>query len=184
MDSVQELKGHEILLGVTGGIAAYKSAFLASQLVQAGAGVSVVMTDSATQLIAPKTFEALTGRAVRVSMWESDLIHPHIDLSRRAELLCIAPATANIIGKAAGGIADDLLSTIILAFEGPVLMAPAMNSTMWNNPAVRRNCRLLVEDGIILIGPESGRLSCGECGAGRMVDPSSIFLEIKKCLLS
>lgn len=170
-----ELDGREILIGVTGGIAAYKTAILVSRLVSSGAGVSVIMTESATGLIGVRTFEALTNRPVGVSMWSDPKSHPHIDFGRCAELLCIAPATANFIAKSACGIADDLLSTVYLAFSGNVLMAPAMNCQMWSKPVVKRNCQQLVEDGVRFIGPESGRLSCGESGMGRMAEPDDIF---------
>lgn len=181
-NSQPDLKDRDILLGITGGIAAYKSAILTSMLVRAGARVEVVMTESATHLVGPRTFEALTGRPVRYSMWDRDSIHPHIELSRRAELLCIAPATANILAKAATGLADDLLSTIILAFDGPILLAPAMNTVMWEKPAVQRNCRTLDQDGFHFVGPEKGRLSCGESGAGRMAEPETVFDAINALL--
>lgn len=176
------MKGQEILIGVTGGIAAYKAAALVSQLVQAGAGVSVVMTRSATQLVGPKTFEALTGRPVGLRMFGRGA-HPHIDAATRAELLCVAPATANILAKAASGLADDLLSTILLAFEGPVLMAPAMNTIMWRKPAVQRNVEQLRTDGVQIIDPAEGHLSCGMYGPGRMAEPDTIYQAIAKRLL-
>ena len=154
------MKGRELLIGVTGGIAAYKTAALVSQLVQAGAGVTVVMTRSATRLVGPKTFEALTGRPVGTRVFGPGG-HPHIELAEKADLLCIAPATANILAKAACGLADDLLSTLLLSFSGPVLMAPAMNSLMWEKPAVQRNVAQLRADGVVLIDPEEGYLSCG-----------------------
>ncbi|MDR1962569.1 MAG: phosphopantothenoylcysteine decarboxylase [Planctomycetaceae bacterium] len=168
----------EILLGVSGGIAAYKSVTIVSRLVQQGYGVTVVMTDAATQLVASKTFEALSGRPVQNSVFRTNRIHTHIELAREAGLFCIAPATANILAKAAHGIADDLLSTIILSFEGTLLFAPAMNAAMWNKPSVQRNVRQLIDDGALMIGPESGRLSCGETGAGRMTEPEQIVAEI------
>ena len=168
----------EILLGISGGIAAYKSAMLTSLLVQRGFGVSVVMTRAATKLVDPKTFEALSGRVARWSTFRSDRIHAHIELARNADLFCIAPATANIIGKAANGIADDLLSTLILSFEGPILLAPAMNETMWKKPVLQRNVRQLIEDGTVVVGPESGRMSCGEIGCGRMTEPEKILEKI------
>jgi phosphopantothenoylcysteine decarboxylase/phosphopantothenate--cysteine ligase len=171
---------HEILLGVTGGIAAYKSATIVSQLVKQGHGVNVVMTQSATKLVAPKTFEALSGRVVCTSLFESERRHAHIELARNAELFCIAPATANILAKAAHGIADDLVSTLLLSFDGPLLFAPAMNSAMWSKPAVQRNVQQLLADGATMIGPEAGRLSCGETGAGRMAEPDQIVQEILK----
>ena len=132
------MQGRELLVGVCGGIAAYKAADLVSKLVQAGAGVTVVMTHSATKLVGPKTFEALTGRPVGLDVFGPGA-HPHIEPARRAELFCVAPATANVIAKAACGLADDLLTTLLLAFEGPVLIAPAMNAAMWRKPAVQRN---------------------------------------------
>lgn len=172
----------EILLGVTGGIAAYKAATIVSRLRQRDYGVSVVMTASARELVAPKTFEALSGRPVRYSVFDSDRIHAHIDLARESDLFCIAPATANILAKAAHGIADDLLSTLLLSFEGPRLFAPAMNVVMWNKSVVQRNVRQLLEDGALMIGPESGRLSCGETGDGRMTEPEKIVDEIVRIL--
>ncbi|QDU57856.1 flavoprotein [Aeoliella mucimassa] len=175
---------HEILLGVTGGVAAYKSAALASQLVQAGHGVSVVMTDSATEFIGPATFRALTGRGVATQSFppHSHPLGPHIELARQADLMVIAPATANTLAKAAHGIADDLLSTLLLSFEGPVLMAPAMNCEMWAKPAVQRNVAQLAEDGIHFVGPDEGWLSCREKGAGRMSEPAAIATAIEKLL--
>ena len=181
-DDAQVLNGRDVLLGVCGGIAAYKSAALASALVQAGAIATVVMTEEATKLVAPKTFEALTRRPVAISMWDANLPHPHIELARQADVLCVAPATANVLATVAAGIADDLLTTTILAFGGTTIMAPAMNSVMWGKPATQRNVRRLVEDGIVLVGPETGRLSCGESGAGRMASPEKIFDAIVKAL--
>jgi phosphopantothenoylcysteine decarboxylase/phosphopantothenate--cysteine ligase len=178
---VLSMKGREVLVGVTGGIAAYKTAILVSRLVQAGAAVSVVMTRSATRLVGRKTFEALTGRPVRTAVFGRGG-HPHIELARGAELLCVAPATANILAKAAVGLADDLLSTILLAFDGPVVMAPAMNCEMWRKPAVRRNVAQLAADGIVLVDPEEGYLSCGEVGEGRMASPETIFQVIEEQL--
>jgi phosphopantothenoylcysteine decarboxylase len=175
------MKGRELLIGVTGGIAAYKTAALVSQLVQAGAGVSVIMTRSATRLVGPKTFEALSGRPVGLRVFGGGA-HPHIEAAERAELFCIAPATANILAKAACGLADDLLSTVLLAFDGPVLMAPAMNSVMWEKPAVQRNLAQLRADGIQLIEPGEGRLSCGMYGPGRMAEPDTIFKAIAERL--
>ena len=172
------MKDRRIILGVTGGIAAYKSAALLSRLVQAGADVTVIMTESATQLVAPKTFEAISGKPVALDLFGPSA-HPHIELGVGADLLCVAPATANIMAKAACGLADDLLSTTLLAFDGPVLMAPAMNSRMWAKPAVQRNLRQLTDDGIQFIGPGEGHLSCGETGIGRMVEPDEIFEAIR-----
>ena len=168
----------EILLGVTGGIAAYKSATIVSRLTQNGVGVTVVMTRSATKLIAPQTFEALSGRPVYCSVFGTKRSHVHIDLARPADLFCIAPATANILAKAAHGIADDLVSTLILSFDKPILFASAMNSVMWNKPSVQRNVKQLRDDGMFFIGPEPGHLSCGETGLGRMTEPEKIVEKI------
>jgi phosphopantothenoylcysteine decarboxylase/phosphopantothenate--cysteine ligase len=168
------MNGRELLIGVTGGIAAYKTASLVSRLVQAGAGVSVVMTRSATRLVAPKTFQALTRRPVQTKLFGYGA-HPHIDLAEAAELLCVAPATANILAKAAQGLADDLLSALLMSFDGPVIMAPAMNSRMWEKPAVQRNVAQLCADGVVLVGPREGYLSCGTYGVGRMAEPEEIF---------
>ena len=168
----------EILLGVTGGIAAYKSAVIVSRLTQCGVGVTVVMTRSATKLVAPQTFEALSGRPVRYSVFGVKMSHVHIELARSADLFCIAPATANIIAKAAHGIADDLVSTLVLSFDKPVLFAPAMNTVMWNKPSVQRNVKQLRDDGMFFVGPEAGYLSCGETGLGRMTEPEKIVEKI------
>ena len=175
------MTGRELLIGVSGGIAAYKTAALVSQLVQAGAGVTVLMTRAAQQLVGPKTFKALSGRPVYTRVFGRGA-HPHIELAARAELLCVAPATANILAKAACGLADDLLSTVLLSFDGPVLMAPAMNALMWQKPAVQRNVAQLRADGIVLIDPEEGYLSCGMTGPGRMAEPEAIFQAIAERL--
>ncbi|MGA2618151.1 MAG: flavoprotein [Thermoguttaceae bacterium] len=175
------MKDRELLIGVSGGIAAFKTAALVSQLVQAGAGVSVVMTRSAARLVGPKTFEALTGRPVGTAVFGRGG-HPHIELARKAELLCVAPATANILAKAACGLADDLLSTVLLTMAGPIVMAPAMNAQMWQKPAVRRNVAQLRADGVLFLDPEEGYLSCGELGPGRMASPQKIFDFIAKKL--
>ncbi|MGQ9504517.1 MAG: flavoprotein [Thermogutta sp.] len=176
------MKGHEILIGVTGGIAAYKTAALVSKLVQAGAGVTVVMTRSATQLVRPKTFEALTGRPVALDLWAPLASHAHIELAEQGEVFCVAPATANFLAKAACGIADDLLTTTVLAFPGPIVVAPAMNSRMWQKPAVQRNLSQLREDGFIVVEPGEGYLSCGMVGPGRMAEPEEIFARIAQLL--
>jgi phosphopantothenoylcysteine synthetase/decarboxylase len=175
------MKGRELVIGVTGGIAAYKTAALVSRLVQAGAGVSVVMTESATHLVTPKTFEALSGRAVCWDLWTCGS-HPHIELADAAELLCVAPATANLLAKAALGLADDLLSTLLLSFYKPVVLAPAMNARMWAKSAVQRNVETLRADGFQLIDPEEGYLSCGTVGVGRMASPERIFQVIAATL--
>ncbi len=178
------MNGRELVIGVTGGIAAYKTAALVSRLVQTGAGVTVVMTESATRFVGPTTFEALTGRTVCRYLFDHPeySLGPHISLAERGELLCVAPATANFLAKAAGGIADDLLSTLYLAFQGPVLLAPAMNTAMWKHPAVQRNVERLQSDGVQFIGPGAGWLSCRAHGAGRMSDPDQIFDAIVQTL--
>ena len=174
----------EILIGVTGGIAAYKSAYLVSQLVQEGAKVSVIMTDTAHQFIGPATFTALTGRPVAEHSFEpkTNPLGAHITLSQQAELMCVVPCTANFLGKAAHGIADDLLSTTYLAFDGKVMLAPAMNAEMWAKPAVQRNVTQLKEDGVLFVDPEPGWLSCRQSGVGRMADPETIFQAIQTAL--
>ena len=174
------MQGRELIIGLTGGIAAYKTAVLVSRLVQAGARVTVVMTKAATHLVGPKTFEALTGRPVGLDTFGPGA-HPHIEPAQ-ADLLCVAPATANLLAKAAHGLADDLLSTTLLAFPGPILLAPAMNCHMWEKPAVQRNVQQLRDDGFLLIGPDAGHLSCGDVGAGRMASPEALFERIAQTL--
>lgn len=176
------LTNREILIGVTGGIAAYKTAMLVSKLVQAGAKVTVAMTPSATKFVGPPTFAALTGRNVAVELFD-DADYPlgaHIQLAQKAELFCIAPATANFLAKCAHGMADDLLSTIYLATAAPVLMAPAMNVEMWSKAATQRNLNQLVADGVQMIEPDSGWLSCRQEGKGRMAEPERILEAIAK----
>lgn len=174
------MKDREILVGVTAGIAAYKTAALVSQLVQAEARVTVILTPAAHEFVGAATFAALTGRPVANDMF-GDSRYPlgaHIELARQAELLCIAPATANFMAKAATGIADDLLSTLLLSFTGPVLLAPAMNNEMWAKPAVQRNVEQLRRDGYELIDPEEGWLSCRTRAVGRMAEPERILAAI------
>jgi len=177
------LDGLNILLGVTGGVAAYKAVDLASKVTAAGANVKTVMTQNACKLIGPKSFEAVTRSTVYVDLWagpQQDNI-THISLADWADIVVVSPATANIIAKAANAICDDLLSTILCAcWAGPTLIAPAMNSNMWENPAVQRNVKAISEMGFILIGPETGRLACGTEGAGRMSEPSAIIEQIVK----
>lgn len=173
------LKGYEVLLCVTGGIACYKSADLASKLVQRGCRVNVAMTEAAQQFVRPLTFQSLTNRQVYTSMWQSteNYRSGHIALTELADLVVVAPATANIIGKMANGMADDLVSTMVLATTGscPVLIAPAMNTRMWNSPAVQANVAKLRQWGTHIIGPAEGRLACGTMGAGRMSEPEEIL---------
>jgi phosphopantothenoylcysteine decarboxylase/phosphopantothenate--cysteine ligase len=173
----------EILIGVTGGVAAFKTAALVSQLAQHGYGVTVVMTRDARRFVGSATFAALTGRPVATRTFDAAYpLGAHIELARRADVLCIAPATANLLAKAAQGIADDLLSTLLLSFAGPVLMAPAMNCQMWEHPTVQRNVAQLRADGVGLIDPQEGWLSCRDRGAGRMAEPAEIFRRIEAAL--
>lgn len=178
------MNGREIVIGVSGGIAAYKTAALVSQLVQQGAGVSVVMTAAAQHFIGPATFAALTGRPVNIDSFDNNQfpLGPHIELANRGELLCVAPATANFLAKAAGGLADDLLSTLYLSFTGTVIVAPAMNCEMWDKPAVQRNVSQLREDGVVFVDPEEGWLSCRTEGKGRMAAPETILAAIRQQL--
>ena len=175
---------HEIVVGVSGGIAAYKTAALVSALVKRDHGVTVVMTPAGRQFVAPATFRALTGRNVCDDMWDDGAfpLGPHIELARRADLLCVAPATSNLLAKAALGLADDLLSTLLLSFKGPTILAPAMNCEMWDKPAVQRNVDQCRSDGYHIVGPESGWLSCRDQGAGRMADPEALLAAIEELL--
>ncbi|MBP85797.1 MAG: phosphopantothenoylcysteine decarboxylase [Planctomycetaceae bacterium] len=175
------MNGREILIGVTGGIAAYKTAALVSKLVQAGANVSVAMTPASQQFIGKATFAALTGRRVATEVFD-DSSHPlgaHISLAERADLFCIAPATANFMAKAAHGSADDLLSTLYLAFPGTTIIAPSMNCDMWEKPTVQRNLQQLRDDGVKIVDTEEGWLSCRKKGLGRMADPETILQAIR-----
>jgi phosphopantothenoylcysteine decarboxylase/phosphopantothenate--cysteine ligase len=174
----------EVLIGITGGIAAYKTAALVSQLVQGGARVSVAMTEAATEFVGVAALAALTGRPVATRVFDPNLfpLGPHIELAQRAELYCIAPATADFLAKAAHGQADDLVSTLYLCFAGPVLMAPAMNPDMWAKPAVQRNVQQLRDDGVAIVAPDDGWLSCRRSGPGRMAEPDRIQLQIESAL--
>jgi phosphopantothenoylcysteine decarboxylase/phosphopantothenate--cysteine ligase len=176
-----------ILLGVTGGVAAYKAVDLASKLTAAGARVRTVMTESACRLVGPKSFEAVTGSAVFTTMWSTPEEHgiSHIALVDWADLVIVVPATANIIGKIANGICDDLLSTVLCACwpltqSGRTLLAPAMNNNMWANPAVQNNVKTAKAMGFQVIGPVEGRLACGAEGLGRMSEPQDILEAIEK----
>ncbi|MCE5186901.1 MAG: phosphopantothenoylcysteine decarboxylase [Planctomycetaceae bacterium] len=181
-----QLSGRKVLLGVTGGIAAYKAADLASKLTCAGAAVRTIMTDNACRLVTPATFEAVTGQPVYTSLWHesNDFKISHIQLADWADCVVIAPATANLIAKAAAGICDDLLSTTLcVCWDKKVLLAPAMNSRMWANPVVQRNCSILTDQlKFRLIGPESGRLACGTEGVGRMAEVPAIIEGIIRIL--
>jgi len=183
----QPLAAYEVLLCLSGGIACYKSADLASKLVQAGAGVSVAMTDAACQFVQPLTFQALTQRPVFTSLWQStkDYSAQHLSPTERADLMVIAPATADILAKMACGLADDLVSTLALSACGAcdILAAPAMNTRMFQAPPTQENIARLRARGVHLIGPESGRLACRDVGPGRMAEPADILDQITKLLL-
>ena len=175
-----ELGNKRILLGITGGIAAYKSAELVRELQRRGADIQVVMSESACRFITPLTLQSLSGKLVHVEMWDNRVPNgmPHIELSRDRDLIVIAPATADFIAKLVHGAADDLLSTLCLARECPLMVAPAMNRQMWENPATQRNVAQLRQDGIVALGPDVGDQACGEVGVGRMLEPLDLAREI------
>ena len=179
------LTDKHILLGVTGGIAAYKTAALASRLTSEGARVKTVMTEHATQLVGPRTFQAVTGQPVYTSLWQntSQSNMEHIDLVDWADACVVAPATANIIAKTVHGLCDDLLSTLLcVAWETPRLFAPAMNTRMWNNPTTQQNVAQLAQLDITVTGPNPGRLACGDEGLGRMAEPEEILQALQTLL--
>jgi len=171
-----------VLLGVTGGIAAYKAAELLRGLQKAGMGVRVIMTRAATNFVGPMTFEALSGAPVRldeVSELRADSRITHVEDAQDADILVVAPATANTLAKMANGIADNLLTSMILAFGKTVVIAPAMNTNMWDHPATQHNVALLRERGVFVVEPGAGELACGDYGSGRMAEPDSIVAEVK-----
>ncbi len=175
--AMQDFVNKKIVLGVCGGIAAYKSAYLVRELTRLGADVRVVMTRAAQEFITPMTMQALSGNDVRCELFDSQAERAmgHIELARWAEYLLIAPASANCLAKLAHGLADDLLSTLYLVAEIPVLVCPAMNRSMWAHPATRANCELLARRGVVIIGPEEGSQACGELGFGRMSSAENII---------
>jgi phosphopantothenoylcysteine decarboxylase/phosphopantothenate--cysteine ligase len=175
------LASHKIILGITGGIAAYKAAELTRLLVKDDFDVQVVMTESASQFITPLTFQALSGKEVLTSLWKSNTSNgmSHIELSRNYDLIVIAPASANFLAKLTHGFADDLLSSLCLARNCPIAVAPAMNVQMWTNQATQRNVSQLQQDGVIFFGPDSGEQACGDIGLGRMLDTEELFSSIK-----
>ena len=178
------LRARRIVLGVSGGIAAYKAADLASKLVGAGAEVRCVLTGNATRFVTPLTFESLTGRPAPTDTFDRSggETYNHLALADWGEILVVAPATANVLAKAAGGLGDDLLSTALLSFPGPVLFAPAMNCHMWAHPAVVENVEKLRRRGANFVGPGEGRLACGEIGLGRMAEVPEILAAIEEIL--
>jgi len=175
-----ELSGKRIVLGVTGGIAAYKAAELVRLLIKQGATVQVAMTEAATHFVTPVTFQALSGNPVFIDQWDARKANnmAHIDLTRDADALLIAPASADFLAKLANGLASDLLSTLTLARDCPLMVAPAMNRQMWENPATQRNVATLRGDGVTLLGPASGEQACGEVGLGRMIEAEEIVAEL------
>ena len=178
------LEGRRVVVGVCGGIAAFKVCSVVSGLVQRGAGVTVAMTKAATKFVGPVTFQALSGENVVTSLWHQEARSDvrHISLTDEADIVLIAPATANMIGKIAGGIADDVVSTLVIGSAAPVVLAPAMNNRMWENPVVRRNVDTLRELGYRLIDPGEGWLACRSIGPGRMAEPDEILDVLTECL--
>jgi len=176
-----QLVGKHILLGVTGGIAVYKCPDLVRRLRDAGADVQVVMTGGAQRFVTPLTFQALSGYNVRTDLWDMQAEHAmgHIELARWADFVLVAPATAGFMARLAHGHADDLLTTLCLATQSPIVIAPAMNWVMWESPATQENIRLLVEHGVRLLGPVAGELAENESGMGRMLEPAEIVFALR-----
>src|SRR5260370_21123396 len=172
-----ELAGKHLVLGLSGGIACYKVGERTARLVKAGGTVQIVMTDAATQFITPVTMQALSGRPVYTSQWDARIANnmAHIDLSREADAIVIAPASTDFIAKLAHGNCDDLLSTLCVARDCPLLVVPAMNRQMWQNPATQRNVAQLRGDGVQVLGPDSRAQACGGVGDFRMLEPSATF---------
>ena len=168
------LTGRRILLGISGGVAAFKAAYLARRLIEAGAEVRTIMTASATRFLGPQTLAAITGHAPQTSLFEGETVSPHTDLAGWADAIVVAPATASTMSRIAAGLADDLLVATILAAKCPVVLAPAMHTEMWENPATQRNVAALTADGRHLVGPGSGSLAGGDVGVGRMAEPEEI----------
>ena len=173
------LRGRRVLLGVTGGIAAYKAAYLARALQEDGANVTAVLTASATRFIGPDTFSGLTGNPAHSSVWDAPGSVLHVELAHATDVLVIAPATANLIAKLAHGLADDLLSAVALEYGGPVVLAPAMHAGMWNAPATQQNVRTLAGRGVRFVGPVEGPLAHGDDGVGRMSEPDEIVSVVR-----
>ncbi|MBI3725974.1 hypothetical protein HY251_18760 [bacterium] len=177
------MSGANILLGVSGSIAAYKAADLASRLKKRGHSVTAILTRSACELISPNTFLNITGNRVFTELFEPGAGQTeHIALTDRADLVVVAPATANTIAKMALGLADDMLSTTLLAVRAPVLVCPAMNSRMWAHATVRRNLEAILRDGALVLEPDAGSLACGHVGPGRLAEPEAIALEVERIL--
>jgi phosphopantothenoylcysteine decarboxylase/phosphopantothenate--cysteine ligase len=179
-----DLAGYEVAVGVGGGIAAYKVCQVVSGLVQRGCGVTVAMTEAGTKFVTPLTFQALTRRQVFTTMWQQEGYYDsqHLALTKRADLFLVAPTTADLIGKFAAGIGDDLVTTLMLGRDCPVLLAPAMNTRMWVNPIVQGNIRCLRDLGFGVVEPGEGWLACGTIGAGRMAEPEEIIEAVARSL--
>lgn len=175
----------EIVLGITGSIAAYKAAELTSSLIKEGKNVNVIMTRAGTEFVAPLTFQTLTKRKVYVDMFEEIAYEDvrHISLAQRADIFVIAPASANIIGKIASGIADDMLSTVVMATKAPVLICPAMNTAMYENPIVQSNITKLTDLGYSFVQPKEAILACGDLGRGALADLADILTAINQLLI-
>ena len=184
MKELEALEGYKLLIGVCGSIAAYKTAGLVSSLNKAKVEVQVVMTEKATDLVGPQTYQALSSRSVLLDVDERKADHAmdHIASARWADLMLISPCTANTLAGLAQGMGSNLLETLYLAFDGPVLIAPAMNPVMWSKPSVQRNIEQLREDGCVIIDPDSGKTACGEQGAGRLVEEDVIIKKIHEVL--
>jgi phosphopantothenoylcysteine synthetase/decarboxylase len=179
-----DLSGYEVLVAVGGGIAAYKTCQVVSRLAQRDCGVTVAMTDAGTHFVTPLTFQSLTHRPVFTTLWETEGYYDpqHLALTENADLFLVAPATANLIGKFASGIADDLVSTLMMGRDCRAVLAPAMNTRMWENPIVQRNVRTLRDLGYVFIDPAEGYLACGAIGAGRMAEPEVILEKVVSLL--
>lgn len=169
------LAGRRVLLAVTGGVAAYKSAYLARRLIESGAEMEVILTESATEFMGAQTFAAITGRHPHETLFGEESVSPHTELARWCDVVIVAPATASTIARIANGLSSDLLSATLLATESPVLLAPAMHTEMWEHPATKRNVATLEADGYRLVGPESGDLAGGDVGVGRVAEPEAIL---------
>ncbi len=178
-----DLEDYEVLVAVSGGIATYKVCTVVSRLVQRGVGVSVTMTEAAARFVGPLTFRTLSGRPVITSLWDDVHLDPqHIRLTESADLVLVAPATANLLAKMAQGIADDAVTTLLVSVTSPVLIAPAMNSQMWQNPFVQGNLKRLIDAGHHVVGPEEGWMACRTVGVGRMTEPEDILNQVETML--
>ena len=173
-----------ILLGITGGIAAYKTPDLVRRLMERGGDVQIVMTESAREFVTETALQAVSGRPIRSNLWdkEAEASMSHIELARWAQRILVAPASADFMARLAHGLADDLLTTLCLAAEAPIWLAPAMNQRMWLHPATQANAELLIQRGVKLLGPAEGEQACGDEGPGRMLEPQALVEQFTKCL--